>query len=167
LLFLLLNNIVNILGVDSYEKLVELENKQFLVKVWDTAGQEKFAVLAKNYYQRAHGMIVVCAINDRRSFENIRIWLASIKESAEEDIQIILVANKCDLQEEREVPSEEIRAKAEEHRLEYFETSSKENTNVNEAFDKIIQKIYHTIYDKPEGIVLYKDHRFFFSGCCK
>lgn len=152
--------------MDRYDKIVTLDDKQYQVTVWDTAGQEKFAVMAKNYYQRAHGMVVVFAINDRRSFENVRIWLSSIKEYAEEDIQIILVGNKSDLQEEREVLTEEIRAQAEEFKMEFFETSSKENSNVTEAFDKIIHKIYSTVYSKPEGITLSKGNKFFLSKCC-
>ena len=154
------------LGIDSYDKITEIENKQFHIKVWDTAGQERFAVMAKNYYQRAHGMIIVCSINNRRSFENIKVWLSSIKETSENDIQIIIVANKSDLQEEREVLSEEIIAIAKENNLEFFETSSKENTNVNEAFDKIIHKIYHTNYDKPQGIILKKNRIFSRYSCC-
>jgi small GTP-binding protein len=152
--------------VDYYEKIMPIEDKQYLIKVWDTAGQEKFAVMAKNYYKRAHGMIVVCAINDRNSYENIRTWLSSIKENAEDDIQIILIANKSDLEEEREVLTEDLRAKAEEHKIEFFETSSKENTNVNEAFDKIIHKIYNTAYSKPEGIDLKNGRSFFLGRCC-
>ena len=121
--------------------------------------------MAKSYYQRAHGMIIVCAINDRNSFENLKNWLNSIKESADEDIQIILVANKCDLEEERQVKIEEIKAKAEEWKLEYFETSSKENLNINEVFDNIIQKIYNTVYSKPEGIII-TPKKYYISRCC-
>ena len=82
---------------------MEIENKKYQIKIWDTAGQEKFAVMAKNYYKRAHGMIIACAINNRSTFDNLRIWLNSVKEKAESEIQIILIANKCDLEEEREV----------------------------------------------------------------
>jgi small GTP-binding protein len=122
--------------------------------VWDTAGQEKFAVMAKSYYKRAHGMIIACAINNRSSFENLRTWLNSVKENAESEIQIILLANKCDLEEEREVKKEEIKSKADDLGIEFFETSAKTNTGIDEAFDKVIQKVFKVIYSKPKGIEL-------------
>lgn len=70
------------------------------------------------------------------------------------------------MQEEREVFSDEIKAKAIECKMEFFETSSKENTNVNEAFDKIIQKIYQNVYNKPQGIQINKDKTFSINKCC-
>ena len=144
-----------------------------MIKVWDTAGQEKFAVMAKSYYKRAHGMIIACAINNRGTFENLRTWLNSVRENAEAEIQIILIANKCDLEEEREIKKEEIKSKADELGIEFFETSARTNYNVDEAFDKIIQKVYKSVYDnpsdKPVGIVLDGSSKKASSGrrCCK
>ena len=135
------------IGVASYEKIVDLEDKKLLIKVWDTAGQEKFAVMAKSYYQRAHGMIIACAINNQRSFENLKTWLNSIKESAEENVQVILIANKCDLESEREVKTQDIAKRANEWNIEFFETSSKENINIDDSFNMIIKKVYQNLYD--------------------
>ena len=107
--------------MNCYEKTVDIEGKNYLIKIWDTAGQEKFAVMARSYYQRAHGMIVACAIDNRSSFENMKTWLNSVKENAETGVQIILIANKCDL-DMREVSKQEITAKAESLGIEFFET---------------------------------------------
>ena len=113
-------------------------------------------------------MIIACAINNRPSFENLKTWLNSVRENAESEIQIILIANKCDLEEEREVRKEEIKAKADNLGIEVFETSAKSNTNIDEAFDKIIDKVFKAIYSKPVGIILEDTEGRAHSGksCC-
>jgi small GTP-binding protein len=132
-----------------------IDNKKFQVKIWDTAGQEKFAVIAKSYYQRAHGIILTCSITNRSSFNNIKNWLNSIKENTNEDsIQLIIIANKIDLENEREVKTEEISKKAKELNIEYYETSAKENINIDESFNKIIEKVHRNLYNKQQGFAL-------------
>lgn len=155
------------MGIEFFEKIKTIDGKKIQVKIWDTAGQEKFAAIAKSYYQRAHGIILTCAINNRKSFNNLRNWLNSIKDTVnEENIQLIIIANKCDLEEEREVPSNEIAEKAKELNIEYFETSAKDNKNIDEAFDTITNKVFSKVYNKSLGISLSK-HRGNNLGCCK
>jgi small GTP-binding protein len=155
------------MGIEFYEKIKTIDNKKIQVKIWDTAGQEKFAAIAKSYYQRAHGIILTCAINNKKSFNNLRTWLNSIKDTVnEENIQLIIIANKCDLEHEREVPKSEIAEKAKELDIEYFETSAKDNTNIDEAFDTITNKVYNKVYNKSVGINLSKGNKKD-SGCCK
>ena len=144
--------------MECYEKDRYIDNKKLLIKIWDTAGQEKFAVMAKSYYQRAHGIIITCACNNKGSFYNLKNWLSSIKDNTQtESIQLIIVANKCDLVEEREVLKEEIENKAKELQVEYFETSAKENMNIDEAFNTIIEKVYKNVYNPQKGFELGKD----------
>jgi small GTP-binding protein len=155
------------MGIEFYEKIQTIDNKKIQVKIWDTAGQEKFAAIAKSYYQRAHGIILTCAINNRKSFNNLRNWLSSIKDTVnEENIQLIIIANKCDLEAEREVSKHEIADKAKELDIEYFETSAKDNCNIDEAFDTITNKVYDKVYNKNVGISLSKSDKKF-SNCCK
>ncbi len=126
---------------------MEVDEKLLSIKIWDTAGQEKFASIAKNYYQRAHGMIVTCALNNRKSFANLKNWLFSIKDNnSNENLPIVIVANKCDLMDEREIRKDEIQCLAKEWNGDFFETSALDGTNVDEAFDHIINKIYTTMY---------------------
>lgn len=144
-----------------------MQNKKFQVKIWDTAGQEKFSVMAKSYYQRAHGIIITCAINNRNSFNNLKNWLHSIKENTNsESIQLIIIANKLDLENEREVKTEEIAQKAKELNIEYFETSAKENFNIDEAFDTIIDKVFKNIYHNPKGFNLNNNAKHNEKKCC-
>jgi small GTP-binding protein len=111
--------------------------------------------MAKSYYQRAHGIIITCALNNKGSFYNLKNWLSSIKDNTQaESIQLIIVANKCDLINEREVDKTEIENRAKEINVEYFETSAKENINIDEAFNTIIDKVYKNVYNRNKGFVL-------------
>lgn len=139
------------IGIEHYDKVIRYNEKDFLFKVWDTAGQEKFRVMSRSYYQKAHGMILTCAINNRDSFNNLRIWLNALKESVGFDnnnIQLIIIANKIDLEGEREVQEDEIKQKADDLGIEYFETSAKTGKGIDEAFDTIFKKVYKSIYNK-------------------
>ncbi len=143
------------MGVECYEKDKYINNKKLLIKIWDTAGQEKFAVMAKSYYQRAHGIILACALDNKNSFYNLKNWLNSIKDNTREDsIQLIIIANKCDLVNERELDREEVEKKAKELNIEYFETSAKENINLDDAFNTVIDKVYKGVYNRPKGFDL-------------
>lgn len=143
------------LGVDCYEKEHRHLNKTYLVKIWDTAGQEKYAVMAKSYYQRAHGIIVCCALDNRNSFMNLRNWLNSINEnSKQENIKIILIGNKADLVESRQVKEWELSEKADEKKLKHFETSAKDGQNIQEAFDYIIKECLSSITQTSYGFNL-------------
>jgi GTPase SAR1 family protein len=86
---------------------------------------------------------------------NLKNWLNSIKENANQDsIQLIIIANKCDLAGEREISRGEIDQKAKDLNVEVFETSAKENINIDEAFDTIIDKVFKNVYHKPKGFDL-------------
>jgi small GTP-binding protein len=155
------------IGIEHYDKVIKQDNRDFLFKVWDTAGQEKFRVMSRSYYQKAHGMILTCAINNRDSFNNIRVWLNSIKDSVGvENIQLIIIANKCDLDEERVITEDEIKEKADELGIQYFETSAKSGQNVDEAFDAIFKNVYNSVY-KRKGFSLNEKGNHSDSHCCK
>lgn len=111
--------------------------------------------MAKSYYQRAHGIILTCALDNKNSFYNLRNWLNSIKDNTQADsIQLIIIANKCDLVNEREVDREMVEKKAKELNIEYFETSAKENINLDDAFNTVIEKVYKGVYSRPKGFEL-------------
>ncbi len=158
------------IGIEHYDKVIEHENKEFLFKVWDTAGQEKFRVMSRSYYQKAHGMILACAINNLDSFKNIRVWLNAMRNSVREDskIQLVIIGNKCDLEDERQVSESELKEKADELGIEYFLTSAKDGQGIDEAFDHIFKLVYNSIYNK-DGFSLNDNRRKSQGGstCCK
>ena len=129
------------IGFDFKFKLVTLKNgKQVKVQLWDTAGQERFRTIAKSYYKGAHGIILIYDVSNPKTYDNIKKWLAQIKEEASSKVCIILVANKID-HEERVVTEEEGEKLAKSFNLKIFESSAKENINVTEAFQEVIENI--------------------------
>ena len=129
------------IGFDFKFKMVTLKNgKQVKVQLWDTAGQERFRTIAKSYYKGAHGIILIYDVSNPKTYDNIKKWLAQIKEEASSKVCIILVANKID-HEERVVTEEEGEKLAKSFNLKIFEASAKENINVTEAFQEVIENI--------------------------
>ena len=129
------------IGFDFKFKMVTLKNgKQVKVQLWDTAGQERFRTIAKSYYKGAHGIILIYDVSNPKTYDNIKKWLAQIKEEASSKVCIILVANKID-HEERVVTEEEGVKLAKSFNLKIFESSAKENINVTEAFQEVIENI--------------------------
>ena len=130
------------IGFDFKFKYVTLQSgKKVKVQLWDTAGQERFRTIAKSYYKGAHGIILIYDVTNQKSFENIKNWLIQIKEEAPSRTCVILVANKIDFTEERVVNKSDGENLAKLNNLKFFEASAKENINVTEAFQDIIEDI--------------------------
>lgn len=121
-------------------KHVECEQRKFRVKIWDTAGQERYRSLTKNFFCKSDGVVIVFDLTDKKSFEKIQLWIHSVKEYSNLSDCMILLGNKVDIGE-REVSTEQANLLAERYNIQYFETSAKENTNVDEAFFTLISKI--------------------------
>ena len=85
----------------------ELKGETYNMKVWDTAGMERFKTLTYSFYKRADGILVGYSVTDRRSFENIQNWITAIEQYAQKNIPIIVVGTKIDLESERVVHKEE------------------------------------------------------------
>ena len=142
------------IGFDYKFKIVTLKNgKKARVQLWDTAGQERFRTIAKSYYNGAHGIILMYDVTNRKTYDNIRKWLNQIKEQAKKTICIVLIANKID-SDGRIVTKEEGERLAKESNLEIFEASAKEKTNVNEAFERIIENISENYEANNVGVQL-------------
>lgn len=126
------------------------------IKFWDTAGQEKFHSVTKNYFQRADGMIITIAINKRSSFINLKKWINSVVDSGKADLPIIILVNKYDLESEREIENSEIEKFCSEESVKYFFTSAKDGLNIDESFDSILQDVIkshkeHEVIELEEG----------------
>jgi len=129
------------LGIEFKIKIIEADDKRVKLQVWDTAGQERFRTLHRGYYRNTHGIILCYAINNRESFEQIEFWMEEIRQYASKDVCIALVGNKCDLPDERVVSTEEGRQKAEALGIKFFETSAKEDINIEEAYSSVTRDI--------------------------
>lgn len=130
------------IGVDYKKKFIKRHDKKIKLHICDTAGQERFRSLAKNQYKNADGIILMYDITNKKSFQDIKDWISSIKDNVDLDkIGLVISGNKKDLEDKREV-SEELREKLEEKQnIKVIETSSKDNINVNETFAELIDKM--------------------------
>ena len=139
---------ISTIGIDFKVRTIEMKGKRVRLQIWDTAGQERFHAIGVSYYRTAMGIILVYDIARRQSFDNIAKWLRNIDECAKADVVKLLVGNKSDLQETaRAVKREEGEKLADEFGMSFFETSAKENSSVEEAFECIAKDIMERIFD--------------------
>ncbi|KAL6749451.1 Rab8/RabE-family small GTPase [Haematococcus lacustris] len=132
------SSFITTIGIDFKIKKLVLDNKLVKMQIWDTAGQERFRTITSAYYRGAMGILLVYDITDEASFNNIRNWMRNIEQHASDTVNKILVGNKSDMAEEkRAVPYSRGKALADEYRIQFFETSAKENVNVEEVFTAI------------------------------
>ena len=128
------------IGVEYKDKRITREDFDIRLQIWDTAGQERFHSITKNIYRNANGVIFVCDITNRNSFNNIRNWIKDT-ENIDQEIRGIILGNKVDLKGERAIETEDLKELAEKNKMPFLECSAKENINVNEAFDLIIDEL--------------------------
>jgi len=135
------NNFITTIGIDFKLKTVELDGKRVKLQIWDTAGQERFRTITTAYYRGAMGVLLVYDITDEQSFLNIRNWMRNIEQHSSQNVQKILVANKCDCSDERLISTVRGEDVAKEYGIKFFETSAKSDVNVYEAFTTLARDI--------------------------
>ena len=125
------------IGVDFKVKTLTINEKKVKMQIWDTAGQERFRTVVATYFRGAHGILLLYDVTNKDSFKNLESWLIEIEKNAKEKVLKILIGNKCDLTDDREITSDEGKAFALRNGMEFMETSAKMNTNVTEAFETL------------------------------
>lgn len=125
---------ISTIGIDFKIRTIELDGKKIKLQIWDTAGQERFRTITTAYYRGAMGIMLVYDITQEKSFENIKNWIRNIEENASSDVEKMLLGNKCELNEKRQVSRERGEQLAIEYGIKFMETSAKNSTNVEEAF---------------------------------
>uniref|UniRef100_A0A3B5AMK8 small monomeric GTPase n=1 Tax=Stegastes partitus TaxID=144197 RepID=A0A3B5AMK8_9TELE len=146
---------ISTIGIDFKIKTVELQGKKIKLQIWDTAGQERFHTITTSYYRGAMGIMLVYDITNAKSFENISKWLRNIDEHANEDVERMLLGNKCDMEDKRVVPKAKGEQIAREHGIRFFETSAKANINIEKAFLTLAEDILRkkaAAVDTDEGL---------------
>ena len=139
------------IGVEFGAKNIEISSKTFRIQIWDTAGQENFRSITRAYYKNSVCALVVYDISSRDSFNNVMSWIEDCKNQSPKTIFIVLVGNKSDLEDKRQVTYEEGKELADKNELLFFESSAKEGTNVEVIFvnsaKEIAKKIEQGYYD--------------------
>ena len=128
-------------GIDLQTKYVKFDEKTYRIDFYDTAGQEQYKSIAYNIIKNADGIVLMYDITQIKTFEDITEWMANIEENKQPNVKIILLGNKCDLKETREITTEEGKELAEKYKIDFFEISNKDGTNVEEAGNTLVKKI--------------------------
>ncbi|KAF0713294.1 hypothetical protein DYB26_004833, partial [Aphanomyces astaci] len=132
---------ITTIGIDFKVKNIDLDGKKIKLQIWDTAGQERFRTITTSYFRGAQGILLVYDVTDRASFNSIRNWVGQIQQHADVHVNKILVGNKCDMLDDKVVSTEEGQALADEYGIKFFETSAKNNINVEGGFIEIANEV--------------------------
>jgi len=148
-------NTKSTIGANFLTKRMEIGDKVATCQIWDTAGQERFQGLGTAFYRGSDGVIFVFDVTQRKSFEELEQWkkafLIQVGQEGNDKFPMIVIANKVDLEESREVPQKEMKEWCAKHNLTWFETSAKEGANVDKAFEEIASLVISRM--KPEDIL--------------
>lgn len=126
-------NYITTIGVDFKIRTIDIQGERVKLQIWDTAGQERFRTITATYYRGTHGVIVVYDVTSGESFANVKRWLHEIDQNCEV-VNRVLVGNKCDDPQRKVVLTEDAQRFAGQMGIQLFETSAKENINVEEMF---------------------------------
>ena len=155
------------IGLDYRLKSMKLKSgKSIKLQIWDTAGQDRFRAITKNYYKGSHGIILIYDITNIQSFENVKTWVNQIREEASSNVIIYIAGNKVDMEDERKVDRDDGEKLAEELGFPFVETSAKNGININETFEDLVEridKVYGNVPQKPIKNKLYKANG---KKCC-
>ena len=129
---------------------VEFGSKQFLVdghpikaQIWDTAGTERYKAITSAYYKGAKGAFVVYDITKKDTFKSVDKWVSDLTSAASQNIIIMVVGNKNDLEEQRQISKEEGENKARELNVAFLETSALTGDNLDKAFEIMMNEMYN------------------------
>lgn len=142
------------LGLElSIKKIMTKNNQMIVLNIWDSAGQEKYRSLTYHFYRGVNGILLVFDINNEQSLKNLHLWISQIYKYAPENVDIILIGNKCDegVSEDIWKKNNEIYNIVQKYRLNFFETSAKTGKNIYKAFNFLAELIASRL--KVESII--------------
>ena len=166
------------IGIDYKTKYIKVGEDLVKVFLWDTAGQERYKNVVKQYYNGANGVLLIYDVCCRESFERIDFWLNELKEKNKiDELYIILVGNKIDLEDKRVISKEEGEKYASDNNINYSEVSAKTGTGIINLFKKItkgslnlILKLNNERIEDKKQVFTYLDNKSLKSKdkkCCK
>jgi len=165
---------ITTIGVDFKIRTINIDGEKIKLQIWDTAGQERFRTITSTYYRGTHGVIIVYDVTNAESFVNVKRWLHEIEQNCDV-VNKVLVGNKDDCPELKVVEKGDAQRFSEQMGVQLFETSAKENQNIEEVFNCITKLVLDTKKaqqqkanedNNPGGIRLDKNTKKKKKGCC-
>ncbi len=148
-------NIMSSIGVDFKSKQLEIDDRLIKLQIWDTAGHEKFRTITTSYYKSAHAIIILYDITDQSTFDHVKNWMVDIDKFGKQGVLRVIVGNKKDLEDKRQVSEESAKTFADKNGIKFMEISAKNNINIEQLFLDIVkcllEKHLKVINDNPSG----------------
>ena len=129
-------------GVEFGAKKFDIEGKSVKAQIWDTAGQERYKSITTTYYKGAKGALVVYDITRKETFDSVDRWISEVLNSGDKNMTMLLIGNKCDLDNQRQVTKEQGEEKAKAFKVAFLETSASSGENLDVAFEMIMKEVY-------------------------
>ena len=135
-------------GVEFGSKQFNIEGHSIEAQIWDTAGQERYKAITSAYYKGAKGAFVVYDITRKGSFDSIDKWISDLTAAADKKITIVVIGNKCDLEDQRQITKEQGEEKASKLEVAFMETSALSGENLDKAFEMMINEVYKKCHEE-------------------
>ncbi|XP_031572326.1 ras-related protein Rab-13-like isoform X2 [Actinia tenebrosa] len=163
------SNMISTVGIDFVNVDTKVDDLTVRLQIWDTAGQERFRTMTKSQFRGTKGVLLVYDITKDFSYDQLQFWIKSIKESKLDHEEFLIVGNKYDLNDEREVPKTRGEELAKSLGVKYMETSAKTGRNVKEVFHSLATQMKDandpfvhvrredfnmSFTDRPDGIIV-------------
>ena len=142
------------IGLENKVKTINIRGLKAKLQIWDTAGQEKFSSLTKGFFRNTDGILLVFDLTNNKSFNNIKKWINEVENNSDHKTKKILVGNKVDMKDNIQVSQNDIDNLCKKKKIKYIEVSGKNNTNVSEAFETLV----NLIIDKKSNEELIADY---------
>uniref|UniRef100_A0A8D8I8N6 Ras-related protein Rab-35 n=1 Tax=Culex pipiens TaxID=7175 RepID=A0A8D8I8N6_CULPI len=153
---------ITTIGVDFKIRTVVINGERVKLQIWDTAGQERFRTITNTYYRGTHGVIVVYDVTNGESFANVKRWLQEIESNCDV-VNKVLVGNKNDDPNRKVVITEDSDRFAKQMDIQLFETSAKDNLNVEEMFLAITEQVLRHKKQTQKQVKLYRQKNVWYS----
>lgn len=134
-------NMMGTAGIDVRKKIIKIQNQTIRLLIYDSAGHERFRQITQTQYKGAKGIILVYDLTDSKTFENVINWIKSITDNADHGVQVLMVGNKNDLTENRQVTAEEQEKLCSQFGFPFIETSALTGENIDGAFNLLVDNI--------------------------
>ena len=139
------------IGVEFSHKKFVVDNRKIKAQIWDTAGQERYKAITRAYYKGAKGAFIVYDITRKETFDDVDKWRNELISSCNKEVTIMLIGNKCDLEDQREISKEQGEEKAKSFGFSFLETSAFSGENLENGFKMLIEEIYQKYKVEQKG----------------